>query len=196
MSMLSNIAKSLPALGGIVAEVSPSAVISPATATRPYIMGCAVTGIIPAANRETSKVVIGQAAEIKGAMVLGLPQLEQRGSFVEAGFDGKYNNVGLTGAFWCALDLAHFTASDVEALSAEGVLSVDKNGVFSYGTANVIGNDAAGTSADNIQVTNAKVLQYVATPIIGAIDSQVVSGSETYTFKYSSGIGAILLVLK
>lgn len=183
------IALSRPALGGVVSSMSPSVIIAPANATRPYIMGSIVTGTIPTPNKQATKVVI-KAGQIKGVMCLGTPQVQQRGKtgIVREGFSADYNNFGTKGAFWCALDLKNFDKSKVDALTDNGVLSVDSNGVLSYGENNPAGNT-------QITGANIAVLNYYDTAIIGATNETVSVGQTNYTFAYPNGIGAILVVI-
>ena len=187
MSVFRGITDSSPALGTPVAQVSSASVIAHASANRPYILGSAVIGTISTRDGSKVKALVGAAASVKGVMCLPSPGVEQRGTFVKAGYDDNFNNAGFSGAFWCALDLANFDASEVEALTAEGVLSVDSNGVFSYGQT---------APSNNTTVTNGVVLNYYDSAILSAMDESVSVDSTTYTFKYDSGIGGIMIAFK
>lgn len=200
---INGIAQSKPALGGVVSSITPSVVIAPVSADRPYILGSVVVGITPTASTTPAKAFVGQPEgeqKIQGVMCLGSAQVAQRGEngFVKAGFADDYNNFGTKGAFWCALDLAHFTKSDVEGVGGKGVLSVDKNGVLSFGKTNVQNNTSAGGTDNNVVIGNdcVSVLNFYDKAIIGAIDESVAVGAETYAFKYPKGIGAILVIVK
>lgn len=185
-----SISSNKPSLGGVVSSITPSVVIAPVVADKPYIMGSAVIGTAPATSGENTKAFVGAGANIRGVMCLGAPQIQQRGTdgIVRSGYGEDYNQVGANGAFWAALDLANFTKADVDALTAEAKLSVDSNGVFSY---------SATAPAGNTEVTsNVVVLNYFDKAIIPAINESVTVGATTTTFNYTKGIGAILLVIK
>lgn len=173
------------ALGSPVTKISPALTIKHSKANRPYIMGSAVVGTIPARDGFQTTALVGQASVVKGIMCLGIPPIYQRGGFVDKGYDALYNNMALSGAFWCALDLANFSASDIS--DEEGILSVDKNGVFSY---------SLTLPADNVEVKNAVVLNYSNTPLTNPVSRTIKVNDEIYEFDYPSGIGGILLVLK
>lgn len=202
--MRTGIAQSRPELGGLVSSMSPSVIIAPANANRPYIMGSVVAGLNPTPTKQSVKAFVGQPAgqqEIQGVMCLNVAQIKQRGGqdgFVKSGFAEDYNNIGTKGAFWCALDLAHFDRTAVEALQGNGILSVDGNGVLSFGATAVQGNTSAGAAANNtpIEPHSASVFNFYDSAIIGAIDEVVSVGNTTYTFKYPQGIGAILVVIR
>lgn len=185
----SGIALSKPTLGGLVSSMSPSVIIAPVNVNRPYIMGSVVAGLVPTSSKNSTKAIIKKPANanIKGVMSLGMPQIEQRGhkGFVKDGYANDYNNIGMKGAFWCALDLANFDKTQVDALTDNGVLSADDNGVLSFGA----------TAAANTIAVNGKVLNYYDTPIISAINETISVGGTQYTFNYAKGIGAILVVI-
>lgn len=201
MALNRGIALSQPDLGSIVSSMSPSVVIAPVNADRPYIMGSVVAGLAPSASKESTKAFIGAPSgkqKLQGVMCLGIGQIKQRSKdgFVRDGFASDYNNYGTQGAFWCALDLQHF--DKIKIVNGAGVLSVDVNGVLSFSDANITGNTAGGTATANVEIdnSNASALNYYASPIISAIDETIVVGANTYTFKYPNGIGAILLVIR
>ena len=193
--MRTGIAQSRPELGGLVSSMSPSVIITPANANRPYIMGSVVAGINPTGTKQSVKAFVGSPTgkqAIQGVMCLNVAQIKQRGGqdgFVKTGFAEDYNNLGTKGAFWCALDLANFDRADVEALQGNGVLSVDTNGVLSFGATAPAGNAT-------IEAQNASAYNFYDNAIIGAIDEVVAVGNTTYTFKYPQGIGAILVVIR
>lgn len=186
--MLNNIASSKPALGGVVSADNNAVGISAVVADRPYILGSAVTKIVPLDDKIKPLGVVGKGATIAGVMALGINQIPARGFFVDSGFDSGWNNIGFKGAFWCALDLKNFNATDfADFINTKTFsLSVDKNGVFSI---------AKTMPADNEEVTNGVVLGVHSGIIQEALDKSITIGANTYEFKYPNGIGAICIAL-
>lgn len=186
--MLQNIASSKPALGGVVSADNNAVGISAVIADRPYILGSAVTKIVPLDDKVKPLGVVGKGANIAGVMALGINQIPPRGFFVDSGFDSGWNNVGFRGAFWCALNLANFNATDFADFinTKDFKLSVDKNGVFSVSKADI---------ADNENVLNGIVLAVHSGIIQEALDKTITIGANTYEFKYPNCIGAVCIAL-
>lgn len=175
----SGISGNTPGLGSVASGVIQSVLIAPAKFNKPYIMGAGVVSITPDSSTKASGASVGAGATILGIASLGGAQIQQRGDFVKEGYDSDYNQVGLRGAFWAALDLANFDATALTGAS----LYVDANGVFSYAA-------TAPTGATKV-TSNVAVLNYCDKAILSAIDETI----GTTTFSYASGIGAILLAI-
>lgn len=184
------IANSAPTLGGVASSIIQSAIIAPASANKPYILGAGVIGTAPTGSRKGTKAFIGAGATIKGIMCLGANQIQQRGinGVISSGYTEGYNQVGIVGAFWAALDLANFNKTTVDAQTAGETLSVDSNGVFAYGA-----TAPAGFTAVTSDIT---VLNYFDKAIVPTINESFTVGANTTTFNYAKGIGAILLVIR
>lgn len=202
MATMSAISQNKPQLGSPDSNVLASEFINPAVADRPYIMGSAVVGTIPVSNVGATKVFVGQpetnnANALVGVMCLGAPQVAHRGNFVKDGFESGFNNFATGGRFWVALDLATFKKADLDGTNKNLILSVDKNGVFSYTKDLPTANVSAGGTDNNVEVSNIRVsvLKICDQAIIPAIDEVIGVGATNYTFKYTKGIGAILISL-
>lgn len=186
--MLNSIAIAKPALGAIVSADNNAVGIAHTSADRPFILGSAVTNLVPVNDKASPLSVVGAGATIQGIMCQGISGIVTRGFFIKEDYDKTWNNVGIRGTFWGALDLKNFNGADYADLinTKSFILSVDANGVFSISKTAV---------ANNTAVTNAKVLGVYSGIVQEAIDESIVVGGNTYTFTYPNGIGAICIAL-
>lgn len=191
--MIASITTSKPELGSTVRGQLNTQIIYHASADKPYIMGAGVFGITPSLSTTSlPQAVVGKATNDKnrllGVMALGIGHVVQRDVFVTAGYAESYNNIGVQGGFYVALDLQYFDDKKL----ANAKLTVDGNGVFSF-TSDAVNSTGANTTATaNIAVAgDFKVIRIYSKAILNPINTTI----GNYTFNYPKGIGALELVI-
>lgn len=191
--MLSSISKSVPELGSTIRAAQGAQYITSATANRPYILGSGVFGINIKPITELPEAKVGgitadTADRLLGIMALGLGQIVHRGVFVTEGYNQRWNNLGISGGYYIALDLQYFDPTKLSGAT----LTADGNGVFSYSNTAVQSTGASTTATATLPVKGGVVVvNYCNKPILEAINRTIAVGSTNYIFNYPKGIGAL-----